>query len=66
MLSFDSSADQGFELEVDGERLQFGRGDLAFLKPRYTGNYSFVMKPQKSMALVFWVSGPRDLKQGLF
>ena len=67
IMSFDNSSEsKGFELMIDGEKLSLDRGDLAILKPRYTGNYSLKMKTEKSMALIFWVSGPRDLKNGQF
>ena len=67
ILSFDDcSGKEGVDIAVEGSTLSINSGDLAILKPRQITSYSLVMRPAKSMALIFWVSGPRDLKKCVF
>ena len=66
VIGLEWSKSQGVWVEIDGQKIGIGEGDVLIMKSRIAGEYSVMMDKGKSFALLFWVHGPFDKRDRLF
>lgn len=70
VLSLTPSSDGKLSVSVGTDAnqtsIELSQGDLLVMKSRHTDKYSITKAGKKTAAILYWVTGPKDIKNKLF
>lgn len=66
VVSLTPASEGQVKAEVDGTTIDLEQGDALVMKSRSVKSYGLRKHGKKTIAIVYWVNGPKDTREGKF